>query len=320
MFSTSSGLRSFTRLGKLPPTRARAADGVRHAHAVDHVDRIVRERHRAQAANANAARRSGRIADLHLHACGLPVQQLADALHGSGLYAARDVDRGDRVAKLDAALLAGRGRHHRVERCRHGLELKVRRQLLAVRDRDRAAYLRVADPAHDDRASTSRHLCNAIGAVVPRRRSEARPFHEHGHGADRAGPARIRDGSTDRPFEHRPPRRTSDERRAAIGLHHDIQAFVEEQLAEHRDHALRLRADVDAGIARHDVVAVHDREPRLARDLRECISEARVVELERHPPLEGGRSLHVHGHAHVPGIEQEPRPPVILRAQPELRA
>ena len=103
-----------------------AGEGTAHAHrrrtrraldanAVDEVDRVVRQRHRARAANADAHARAGLRGAEDGHARGAIAEQVTDAGDGERL---REVGRRhlrDGVADFHTPLVTGGGRHDRAQ-------------------------------------------------------------------------------------------------------------------------------------------------------------------------------------------------------------
>ena len=104
-FSISSGFRSPTRLALLPPVPNAATEVARHADAVDHVDRIVRETERALAADTNAGTGAGLRAGLHRDASRARVDHVIDAADRRLRRDLRRIDLGDGVALFHGALL-----------------------------------------------------------------------------------------------------------------------------------------------------------------------------------------------------------------------
>ena len=99
MFSISSGLMSFKRLGVPAPLDA-AGSGVLDPNAVDEVDRVVAARSRRLSANTDPARGARHGGGNDLHACRLRREHLAHRPDRDALDPFRGVDRFDRVSEL----------------------------------------------------------------------------------------------------------------------------------------------------------------------------------------------------------------------------
>src|SRR6185503_1161408 len=144
--------------------RRRAVVGA-HANAVDHVDRVIRERHRAHTAHANALARTRLPAALHHHARHAGVEHVGKIPDGRLFGELRDRDVFDRVADFDAALLAGGRRHDFLQLHDRLSHHEVERRRFVVADADRLLLLLIPDANDSNLGRAGRDAANRVLAI-----------------------------------------------------------------------------------------------------------------------------------------------------------
>jgi hypothetical protein len=164
----------------------------RHAHAVDHVDRVVVEREAVVAAHADARTRARLRAGKHLHAGGARVEQVGHVGDRRGRHDVLRVDVRDRVADLHAPGVTRRRGHDFLQRDHRLVERDVQRRRLTRSDRDRALDFRVADADHSQLLRTDGHVAERVATVLIGETTQVRADDEDLGVANRCSGSRFR--------------------------------------------------------------------------------------------------------------------------------